>query len=334
MAKRKLRILVRSPNWLGDAIMALPFLENVRLFYPHAYIAIWCKPHLVDVFKAYAGIDEIIIYPRKLKDLWNISLRLKKRFDVCFLLPNSFSSAFSAFLSGVPERIGYLTDGRRILLTRGVKPKRGLHQVDYYLNLLSNLGFKPHSCTPTLNILPEGNTEKARLKKRFKWKDVPIIFIPGAAYGLAKCWPAEKFAKLAEKFKSIGKAILILGNKKEKSIARKIIQSVSDASHIIDLTGLTSLAGAMAIVSEASIVVTNDSGLMHVIAALGCPQIAIFGPTDPKHTCPYGNTTEIIYHPVPCAPCKHRICPKDHACMEAVKVEEVYEKAINKAILC
>ncbi len=332
MAEEKIRILIRSPNWLGDAIMALPFLENVRLLYPNAYIAIWCKSYLVDIFKAYAGIDEIIIYSKRLKDLWNI--RLRRRFNMCFLLPNSFSSAFSALLSGVPERIGYLIDGRRILLTKGVKPKTGLHQVDYYLNLLSNLGLKPRNFTPTLNILPEGNIEKEKLKRRFKWKDAPIVFIPGASYGSAKCWPAERFAKLAEKFKGIGRAILILGNIQERSIAQKIVQSVSNASYIIDLTGLTSLAGAMAIIKNASIVITNDSGLMHLTAALGCPQIAIFGPTNPKRTCPYGNTTEIIYHPVPCAPCKYRICPKDHTCMKAVKVEEVYEKAINKAVLC
>lgn len=333
MAKGKIRILIRSPNWLGDAIMALPFLENVRLSHPHAYIAIWCKPYLVDIFKAYPGVDEIIIYPKRLRDLFNIPLTLRRRFDMCFLLPNSFSSAFSAFLSGIPERIGYRTDGRGMLLTKGIKPKRGLHQVDYYLNLLSNLGLKPRSCAPILNILPEGKIEKERLKRRFKWEDAPIVFIPGAAYGLAKCWPAERFGKLAEKFKGIGRSILILGDKKEKSIAKKIIQSVSDASYIIDLTGLTSLAGAMAIISGASIVITNDSGLMHVTAALGCSQIAIFGPTDPKVTGPYGDTTEIIYHPLPCAPCKYRICPKDHACMKAIRVEEVYEKAINKAIL-
>ena len=327
MVKGKIRILIRSPNWLGDAVMALPFLENLRTFYPNSYMAIWCRPYLIDLFRAYKGVDEIVICPESLRDLLSVSFKLRKRFDMCFLLPNSFSSALFAFLSHIPDRIGYRADGRGILLTKGIKPKRDVHQIDYYLNLLSILGFKPFYCTPRLNILADGEAERERLKRRFRWGERPIVFIPGAAYGPAKCWPAEKFASLAKKIKE--KDILILGSIKDRPIAKKIIGLTPNISHIFDLTGLTSLSSAMAIIKDSSIVITNDSGLMHVTAALDCPQIAIFGPTNPKRTSPYGDKTEIIYHPVPCSPCKHRVCPKDHACMKVITVEEVYERIIK-----
>jgi len=326
MDKGEIRILVRAPNWLGDAIMGLPFLENLRYIYPQAHIGIWCKSHLRTLFKAYSKIDQVIIYPNSVFSLLRSCLKLRY-FSACILLPNSFSSALSAFFTGIPQRIGYATDGRDLLLTQRYPPpeQEALHQIDYYLHLLKCMGYKVKHCIPTLNTLPEGEEEQKRLRLKYGWQRDYIVFAPGAAYGPAKCWPPAYFAELAKKIKKTGQDVLILGTQKDNSIARKILQYLGDNKKgIYNLTGLTSLAGAMSIVKKSISVVTNDSGLMHLTAALKHPQIALFGPTNPKRTAPYGETTKIIYHQVPCAPCKYRQCPKEHICMRQITVEEVF----------
>jgi len=326
MDKGKIRILVRAPNWLGDAIMGLPFLENLRYIYPQAHIGIWCKPHLRPIFKAYSKIDQVIIYPNSILSLFRYFLKLRY-FSACILLPNSFSSALSAFFSGIPQRIGYATDGRDLLLTQRYPPpeQEALHQIDYYLHLLKCMGYEVKHCIPTLNTLPEGEEEEKRLRLKYQWQRDYIVFAPGAAYGPAKCWPPAYFAELAKKIKKTGQDVLILGTQKDNSIARKILEYLGDNKKgIYNLTGLTSLAGAMSIIKKSMLVISNDSGLMHLTAALKHPQIAIFGPTNPKRTAPYGKTTKIIYHQVACAPCKYRQCPKDHICMHQIKVEEVF----------
>ena len=326
MDKGKIRILVRAPNWLGDAIMGLPFLENLRYIYPQSHIGIWCKSHLRTFFKAYSKIDQVIIYPNSVFSLLRSCLKLRY-FSACILLPNSFSSALSAFFTGIPQRIGYATDGRDLLLTQRYPPpeQEALHQIDYYLHLLKCMGYKVKHCIPTLNTLPEGEEEQKRLRLKYGWQRDYIVFAPGAAYGSAKCWPPAYFAELAKKIKKTGQDVLILGTQKDNSIARKILQYLGDNKKgIYNLTGLTSLAGAMSIVKKSISVVTNDSGLMHLTAALKHPQIALFGPTNPKRTAPYGETTKIIYHQVSCAPCKYRQCPKEHICMRQITVEEVF----------
>ena len=325
MDKGKIRILVRAPNWLGDAIMGLPFLENLRYIYPQSHIGIWCKPHLRPLFKAYSKIDQVITYPNSVFSLLRSCLKLRY-FSACILLPNSFSSALSAFFTGIPQRIGYATDGRDLLLTQRYPPpeQEALHQIDYYLHLLKCMGYKVKHCIPTLNTLPEGEEEQKRLRLKYGWQRDYIVFAPGAAYGSAKCWPAFYFAKLAKEIKKTAIEVLILGSQKDKPMAKKILGYLDNKKGVYNLTGLTSLAGAMSIVKKSILVVTNDSGLMHLTAALKHSQIAIFGPTNPKRTAPYGETTKIIYHQVPCAPCKYRQCPKDHICMRQITVEEVF----------
>ena len=324
MVKGKTRILVRSPNWLGDAVMALPFLENLRVAYPKAYLAVWCKPHLMPVFEAYQKIDEVIAYENSFLRLLKSCCKLGQNFDICILLPNSFSSALAAFLTHIPRRIGYTTDGRHFLLTHRYPPPKG-HQVNYYLQLLKYMGLKVKASGPVLFPTAKGQAEQKRLWEQFRWQKDYIVFAPGAAYGPAKCWPPASFAKLAVRIKDeLGLAVIMLGSSKDKQIAKQILEHVKKTDGLYDLTGLTSLAGAMAIIKEALLVVTNDSGLMHLTAALDRPQIAIFGPTDPTKTSPYGNKTKIIHHPVSCAPCKARVCPKDHRCMREIKVEEVF----------
>ncbi len=323
MVKGKTRILVRSPNWLGDAVMALPFLENLRAAYPKAHLAVWCKPHLIPVFEAYQKIDEVITYENSFLKL--LCSKLGQNFDICILLPNSFSSALAAFLTRIPRRIGYATDGRHFLLTHRYPPPKKLHQIDYYLQLLKQMGLKVKPCSPVLSPTAKGQEEQKRLWEQFRWPKDYIVFAPGAAYGPAKCWPPAYFAKLAERIKDeLGLAVIMLGSAKDKQIASQILDNIKKTDGLYDLTGLTSLAGAMAIIKDAKFVVTNDSGLMHLTAALDRPQIAIFGPTDPKRTSPYGDKTKIIHHLVSCAPCKARVCPKDHRCMREIKVEEVF----------
>jgi len=324
MDNKKIGILVRSPNWLGDAVMCLPFLENLRVIYPDAWIGIWCYSNLKDLFKAYQGVDEIIILPKNKFFILKQRSKLKKLFSICILLPNSFSSALISFLAGIPKRIGYDTDGRRLFLTKSYPAPKGIHQIDYFLHLIKCLGYNPKPFTPNLKPLPEGEKEKELLRKKYGWGKEYVIFAPGAAYGLAKCWPPIYFAKLAEKIKKTGKEIILVGSKKDKNITSLILSYLRNQKGIYDIAGKTTLAGVISIIKEASIVISNDSGLMHLTAALRCPQIAIFGPTSPARTSPYGNTTYIIHHPVPCSPCTHRQCPKDHICMKQISVDEVF----------
>lgn len=323
MDKGEISILVRAPNWLGDAVMSLPFLENLRYIYPKSYIGVWCNQHLVDIFKAYPKINEIIIYPKSLFPLLKSCLKLRC-FSMCILLPNSFSSALSAFFTRIPKRIGYATDGRHLLLNKHYLAPMGLHQIDYYLHILECMGHKPSPCAPTLNTLVKGEREEKKLHRQYNWQKDYIVFAPGSAYGLAKCWPPAYFATLAKKIIEKMKDVLILGSQSDKSIAQKILSSLDDKKGLYDLTGLTSLAGVISIIKTSSFVITNDSGLMHLTAVLKRPQIAIFGPTNPSRTAPYGQTTKIIYKPVSCSPCTYRQCPKDHVCMRQVSPEDVF----------
>jgi len=315
------KILIRSANWVGDAVMSLPSISAVRCSFPNAHIAVLAKPWVAGIFQENPLVDEVILYQKPglhqgLGGKWRLARQLRHaHFDLAFLLPNSFESALIPFLAGIPRRAGYRTDGRILLLTHPVKltaeVKAG-HQVDYYLAMVGALGFASTNRFPELKISAEREKEAERFLNRFHRQGQQKIvgLSPGATYGPAKQWFPERFGELADRLtKIVGTHILLFGSQKDKDIAVQVKQNSS--TPLTDLTGMTTLEQAMALIARCSLFITNDSGLMHIAAALGVPLVGIFGSTDPQRTGPRGSRCQIVQKPIPCAPCLRAECPDD-----------------------
>lgn len=327
------KILIRGTNWIGDAVLTMPAVTAVRKKFPDAEISILVKPWVAGLFENSPDIDRIIIYDDKkygrLCGKRKLVNDLKKnKFDMAILFQNAFEAAFLSFLAGIPVRYGYNTDGRGMLLTHKIALSDETlkkHQVWYYLDLLRPLGINIEKPELSLKI---GNKDKAAasniLKKNRIKKDELIIGInPGASYGHAKRWLPDRYAKLADRLIERHAAkIILFGSKDDKEVATEI---ASLSSHkLINLAGRTSLSEAIALIERSRLFITNDSGLMHIAAALNVPVIAIFGSTSPERTGPYGKGHHIIYKNVECSPCLKRECPTDFKCMDLISVDEVY----------
>lgn len=328
------KILVRAPNWIGDAVMSIPALMGIKSGFPAAGIFILAKPWVAEIFQEFSPSDKIILYesPGKHQGLtgkMSLAQKLKKEnLDLAILFPNSFESALITYLARIPKRAGYNTDGRGLLLTHPVpaaNKKKG-HQIDYYLNLVNYLGFPTPTRIPRLRISAEqASWAHKKLKSLGMDKEYLVGLTPGSSYGPAKQWPWEKFAELSEMInKTLGAKVIILGSQSDQPIAQKILQGRQKMGY--DFTGQTTLAEAMALLANCQFLVTNDSGLMHVAAALQVPLVAIFGSTDPDHTGPMGEHCRVIRKALPCSPCFKKNCPKNLACLQAISVEEVYEE--------
>jgi heptosyltransferase-2 len=326
-----MRIIVHMPNWIGDSILSFPALGNLGKSFPEAKIYLACHKRVANLFTGIDSIEKTII----LKDQssfrgMNESLQeLKKyNFDIGLLFTNSFSSALLFYLAKIPQRWGYSRDWRHIFLTKSVSIKKHgkpVHQVHYYLNLLSGLGLETNTPCLSLPISPEEKNQARSLLLSHQINDQrPIVmFNPGAFYGTAKRWPAEKYAELARLLqKDLSAHILIIGSKDEVELAESIANSM--ATPAVILSGKTSLRKLAALMGLSDLLVTNDSGPMHMANALGTPVVALFGPTDPRSTKPYQDPSLYIKKEAPCWPCSYRECPFDHRCMTKISPEEVY----------
>ena len=329
------RIVIRSANWVGDAVMSLPAIASVCGGVPGAEVAILVKPWVAELYSGYPGVQRIILYQSPgvhdgIRGRWKLARELKKeRFDLALHLPNSFDSALVSFLAGIPRRVGYNTDGRGILLTHKLsvdgKVKRG-HQVEYYLHLIRSLGLQAAEGVPALQIPEDRIPEAESILKSAGGGEGPYVGMsPGAQYGSAKEWFPERFGELGRRIsRELGGRCLLLGSAGDRAAATRIGEIAGAGA--VDLTGRTTLAQAMTIMARCRVFVTNDSGLMHVAAALGVPLVAIFGSTDPSRTGPLGRHSRVIYKSIPCAPCLKTQCPQNRECMEAISVEEVFEE--------
>ncbi len=328
-------LLVRAPNWIGDAVMATPALTALRAGFPRARIAALARPVVADVWAAHPAVDEVLVDDhrgahRGPAGRWRLASEIRGRgFDAALVLPNSFDSALVAALARVPTRVGYRTDARGPLLTVALPPPgRPLpHMTDYYLGLLSAWGLTGDPRAVSLAVSP-AERDKARLRLS-EWgarsTDRVVAVNPGAAYGSAKRWPADRFAALAERLAGDGAFVVVLGAAGERALGDAIVARLGGRA--VNAAGSTTIREAMAVLTWCRRLVTNDSGPMHVAAALGVSVTAIFGPTDPRATRPIGERVTILQHGVECAPCRYRDCPIDHRCMTAVSVEEVYASA-------
>lgn len=331
-----MKIVVRTPNWIGDSVLSLPVIHDLKRSLSETQIWIATHERVQDLFSSLDFIEGIISIKdsNDLRSLRKGAQKLKEHhFDIGLLLTNSFSSALLFFLAKIPQRWGYALDGRRILLTKSTPIKNEgkiFHQVQFYQNLLSGLGIKTHPPEFNLHVNEE---DKRQVKNIFTAQKIDmnkllILINPGAFYGPAKRWPASNYAKAASLLQERYDAeVLIIGSPDERELAETVASSMKKQPHI--LTGKTTLRQLAALISYAALLVTNDSGPMHIANALRTPVVALFGPTDPKITGPYQKPSVVLKKNAPCWPCTYRECPYDHRCLVKIEPEEVYQACQN-----
>ena len=338
------KILIRSTNWIGDAVMTTPAVRTIRENFPESEITILVHPWVADVFRYSPRIDRVFLYEKKsrhkgLKGMLQLAGELRQQqYDCAILLQNAFEAALIAKAAGIPARGGYTTDGRTLLLTHGVGKEPDLvrkHEVNYYQRMVRGLGLKTGPNELEL-FIPGTHIDAARARLATLTGGEPgteplIGFNPGAAFGPAKRWPAERYAELADLLlRHIGGRILLFGGEADRAVTAEIMGRVTHPGRLIDLAGRTSLIEAMALIGECDVFITNDSGLMHVAAALHTPLAAIFGSTDHIRTGPYADNAVIIRKPLPCSPCKKTHCPEKHfRCMKLIDSQEVFEATMR-----
>jgi heptosyltransferase-2 len=329
------RLVILAPNWLGDAVMALPAIADVRRASPGVPITVAARPAVAPLFQLVPEVDETIVLPRAASIVNMASWRslgaeiAGRRFDTALLFPNSLHSALVAFRAGVPERWGYRAGWRGGLLTRAVRRRSGHHQVEYYQRLVQALGFPNGATLPRVSVPLEARDAAARLLAGSGWDGrAPLVALaPGAAYGGAKRWPPAYFAELADALAIDGVRSVMIGGAGDVAAGREILGALERPGAMIDLmnrTDLPTLAGVLACTRG---LVTNDSGAMHLAAAAGVSVTAVFGPTDERATRPLGDAHVVLVHPVFCRPCMLRECPIDHRCMRGIRVAAVVDAA-------
>jgi heptosyltransferase-2 len=331
---------------LGDAVMCEPALRGLRGLFPDAQVTLLVKPAVADLFVGHPAVTRLLTYDIKgrhagLAGKWALARQLRRQgFDLAVLFQNAFEAAFLAFLARVPRRYGYATDGRSVLLSDPVAvpdPRLLVHQVRYYWDLLKPLGLSGDPPVPELVVLPE--EEQAMVGRCAQGgvtpTDIVVGINPGSTYGDAKRWLPERFAEVTERLcrtihKSPGQqvSVVILGAKGEERVGQEIAARLSSRSLV--LSGATTIRELMAAVKRCSLLLTNDTGPMHIASAFKVPVVAVFGPTDWRTTSPFGGAHAIVREPVDCAPCLLRECPIDHRCMTRVTVDQVYEAATKQ----
>ena len=323
-----MKILVRATNWVGDAIIALPALRAVRSRFPEAEITILARSYVAAIYGNQQVADNMMVVDDK-RGL--VSELRAQKFDVALLLQNAFEAAWLAWRAGIPERIGYARDGRSLLLTKSVPvPKPGeipLHEQYYYLELLRRAGWLdslPSQSFISLNV-PEENRQRAAeflLSNGVSHHCLRIAIGAGASYGSAKCWPPERFAELANRLQAQAQAdVILFGTSAEAAVSSAIAAGMHRSP--IDLTGKTAINDLPALLSQCHLFIGNDSGAMHVAAAVSLPVVAVFGPTDPFGTAPVTPRCSVLQEKPYCSPCFLRRCPTDHRCMTRVTPDAV-----------
>jgi heptosyltransferase-2 len=338
------KILVRGTNWVGDAVMTIPALRELRRIFPESHIALHTRSWARGIFEDADFIDEILTYEpekSKIKTILEQSKILREHeFDLAVLFPNSLESALIVRLAQIPKRFGYARDGRSFLLSNAVEIpgwKNERHEVFYYLNLVAEIEKSYFGTQTVLTAAPRldlsVSAERRATAKEILAKNgvdlskKTIALGVGSTNSRAKRWHTESYARLNDRLQNeLGANVVLVGTKDELKVSREVFEK-SLAKPVI-LTGKTNLSEAVAVLSEIDLLVSNDTGLAHVAPAVGTQTLVIFGPTDERTTQPIGS--EIIRKKVECAPCMLRDCPIDHRCMTRISADEVFEKAKRK----
>lgn len=350
--------LIVAPNWIGDAVMAQPLLATLRRQQPEQRIHALCPPHIAPVFAAMPEVDSVVESPNvhgklDLAARWRLGRALRASgYDRAIVLPNSAKSALVPWFAGIPERIGYRGEARSLLLNRvhedrpgrrgqasgsgrgpgagsGRGPRasgaRGAPErppmVEHYAALAWAPGQAPEGPAPDPRLAIDPALARAARERLGLPIDAPLYALcPGAEYGPAKRWPARHYAALAGLIRADepAAAVVVLGGPKDRPVGDEI--AALARTPVRNLCGETTLAEAMALLSQAAGVASNDSGLMHVAAAFDRPMVALFGSSDPRHTPPRSRHARVEWLHLDCSPCFERECPLGHLdCLERIE---------------
>ncbi|MDA7951859.1 MAG: lipopolysaccharide heptosyltransferase II [Pirellulaceae bacterium] len=335
-----MKIALLMPNWIGDAVMALPAMTHLKRKYPQCEFIGVINPYLGEVFSGLDLFSKTIGYQKKSvnKELrfWGAVKKLRQeRVDEIILLTNSLRSGLFAWLSGARKRRGYVRSGRRFLLTERYYAEKEDQQwkavsaVDYYLRLVDGENLAPKQRKPRLVVTDEESMLAEKIWKKFDFGDQKtVVMNAGGAYGSAKHWDDVAFAKLANLVvKQYGANVLFICGPQEKETVKKIV-SLADNRKIQSLAEEeVSLSLSKGCIAKSDFVVSTDSGPRHIGAGFGKAAVAIFGPTDPVWSHNYNPNEEIVYHSIGCAPCAKRSCPLGHHdCMKLLQPEVVFKK--------
>jgi heptosyltransferase-2 len=330
---------VLAPNWLGDAVMALPAIADLRRHFQSSHFTVAARPSVAPIFTMVEGVDAVVTMPggggMSALTGWTGDVRALTAgsFDTAILFPNSFASAWIASKAAIAQRWGYAADWRGRLLTRAIpKPPAELHQHAYYQALTTALGAPAGPAFA--RVRPDGAKARQLLKDIGLDLDEPfVVFAPGAAYGRAKQWLPERFAELAARIiNDRGWSVVMVGAKVDRDtceeIAGRLPKTGTRMNRLIDFCGKSDLPTLAGVLSQAHAVVSNDSGAMHLAGAVGTRVIAVFGPTNERRTSPLASGPDapspvVITHEVFCRPCMLRECPIDHRCMRRITAADV-----------
>ena len=334
------RILIIAPNWIGDAVTTQPLLATLKAQYPESTIDVLASHWVAPIYRACSEVHEIIEAQFEHKQLqWKPRKQLakeieSKKYQASFVLPNSFKSALIPWLANIPFRIGYRGELRFGLINLALDNPSKVNRppmVEHYL-ALSQL-FRDDETTslgkfiPQLNVSPSAQQSvDKKLKAQNIYSESLYVLCPGAEYGPTKRWPTGHFAKLAQLLinESPNNQVILLGSKNDQILAQEITSQAQQANNIHNWCGDTSLDEAIALIGMSKAVVSNDSGLMHIAAALKTPQVAIFGSSDPGHTPPLSDKAKVIWLNMPCSPCHKKECPLGHLlCLKDILPEQV-----------
>jgi len=335
--------LIVIPNWVGDVVMATPVLAALRAAMPHARITYLLRGYVQEVVAGGGWHDEAICWPNRsglarLRDTADLVRRLRRgRHDLALLLTNSFRSALVARLAGIPHRVGYARDGRGRLLTSRLRPQkeRGefvpLPVLDYYAALAEHVGCDVTQRKLHLSVSPEQERQGQELRAHYGMRPPYAVVNPGAKFGAAKCWPAERFAELCDGLTERGLSPVLVGSRDEVPLMRSIAQQAHAPVTCCDEPG-TTLGSLKVIVRDAAVLVCNDTGPRHYGNAFDVPTVTIFGPTHQEWT-DTGYAGEIkLQANVPCGPCQLPVCPIDLRCMREMSTYMVL-KAVDEILV-
>jgi heptosyltransferase-2 len=338
-------VVVRAPNWVGDAVMSLGALREVRRVVGSGRLAVAARPWVAGIFEQTGIVDEIVPLERR---SWRDALEHARAlrtgsFEWAVLFQNAFEAALVARLARVPRVVGFPTDGRRLLLTDAVplpRESRAEHQTRYYMRIAA--GFERlvagasavDVAAADVRLAPDAST-RARGRAILGEAGVPpgapvVVLNPGATNSRAKQWLPERFAAVGDALaERTGGRVAIVGSAAEAETARRVASFMRDPSRAAMLAGKTSIAELIGVLSHAVALVSNDTGPAHLGAALGVPTVTIFGPTEQFATHPVGPHTAVAHHAVECSPCMKRDCPIDHRCMTRLDVDTVLAVAAS-----
>lgn len=332
-------IIVRMPNWLGDAVMATPVLEDIRHRWKKAKITAMCQSNITPLFAEDPHVDELLSFQRpsgwihrQQHSAMIEELRLG-HYDLGILLTHSFSSAWWFWRGNVQNRIGYIGHWRRFLLDKAVPfppDKNKQHLVFTYKMLLKPLGIPLSNSVPRLYVTQEEQlaAKECLVRSGVKNEQILVGINPGAAYGSAKCWLPDRFRAITMKLLTNPNiAVVCFGDSTGASLVQEICAEMPE--RVINLAGRTTLRELIALIQSCHIFLTNDSGPMHIASALGIPLVALFGSTSEMTTGPFQGG-EVIHKHVECSPCYKRTCPIDFRCMTQIEVDEVYREIQNQ----